>query len=93
MVKYDIAKVKALGKILDNEYRIEILKMCSEKEYNITDIQKKINISYPHVHKHVHLLRDADLIETYEKIDPKGKNLMVKSKYRIMGNFLEEKNK
>jgi predicted transcriptional regulator len=90
MVKYNIPKIKMMGKALDNSYRIDILKLCSEKEYNITDLQKKINIAYPHVHNHVHILRDADLVETYEKTDSKGKNLMIKSKYKIDGDNIEE---
>ena len=88
--QYNIDKVKKLGKALDNKYRIDILKICEAEEHNITELQKKLSISYPHVHNHVHILRDADLVETYDKTDSKGKNLMVRSKYKIEGNQIKE---
>ena len=90
MVDYNIDEIKKLGNALNNKYRIDILRICAEREYNITDLQKKIKISYPHVHKHVHILRDANLIDTYDKTDSKGKNLMIKSKYNIKGDMLEK---
>ena len=91
MVKYNIAQIKKLGKALDNRYRLEILRLCADKELNITELQKKINIAYPHVHKHVHILKDADLVDTFEKTDSRGKNLMVRSKYVIKDDYLEKK--
>ncbi len=88
----NIEKLKKLGKALDNKYRLDILKLCSNKEHNITELQKEINISYPHVHNHVHILKDADLVKTYEKTNSKGKNLMVKSKFIIRDGVLEKTN-
>ncbi len=88
--KYNIEKLKKYGKALNNEYRLQILKECSEKEHNITELQKKINISYPHIHNHVHILKDADLVETYIKTNSKGKNVMVISKYIIKDGVLEK---
>jgi predicted transcriptional regulator len=88
--QYEIEKIRKIGKALDNKYRIEIIKLCAKEEFNITDLQKKVNIAYPHVHKHVHILKDADLIDTYEKTDSRGKNLMIKSKYTIKDKLLEK---
>jgi predicted transcriptional regulator len=89
MKKENIDKLIKIGKALDNKYRRKIINLCAEKEYNITELQKKIKISYPHVHNHVSILREAKLIETYEKTNSKGKNIMIRSKYKILkdGSF------
>ncbi len=70
----NIERLKKVGKALSNDHRIQIIKLCSEREHNITDLKKELGISYQHVHNHVYKLKDADLVETYRKTDSKGKS-------------------
>lgn len=66
-------------RILENINRAKIFKWCLEKEYSISELQRKLGISYKAVWTHVRELERTALIKTREVINKKGKNVYVKT--------------
>lgn len=78
----NLNKIKELGKALSNSYRVKIIKICSEP-HNITEIKKKLDLSYKTTYNHVKVLENASLVKTEIKINNRGKNVMVTSLIKI----------
>lgn len=62
MTNLDIPKLKQIFSALNNEKRIRIIELCSEKEYNITQLSKKIGLDYSVTIEYVSMLRKINLI-------------------------------
>jgi predicted transcriptional regulator len=71
------------SKALDNPLKIKILNFCSEKEHNMSEIKKHFNKRFATITNYIKLLKNARLIETREFINEKGKQIMIKSLYKI----------
>jgi DNA-binding transcriptional ArsR family regulator len=86
-----IEKITQIGRAISNESRIKIMILCEHNEYSITDLKKLVGISYPNIHGHIKTLKQANLIETRTQLNEKGKNIIIKSLYRISDDFFLEK--
>ncbi len=83
MAKLDITNLKQIFSSLNNEKRIMIIELCSEKEYTITQLSKKIGLDYSVTVEYVSMLRKANLIEKKRNDD---KTVSVKSLIRLHSN-------
>lgn len=62
-----INKVKQVFRVLNNTTRLRILFLCKEKEMSITEISKKLNLSYTTTSEYVGMLEYAGLIRKLKK--------------------------
>ncbi|MEK6827124.1 MAG: winged helix-turn-helix domain-containing protein [Nanoarchaeota archaeon] len=83
MTKLDIVRLKQMFSSLNNEKRIMIIELCSEKEYTITQLSKKIGLDYSVTVEYVSMLKRANLIEKKRNED---KTVSVKSLIRLNNN-------
>ena len=74
------AEISQVAKSLDNLNRRLILFLCSQEAHNILSLKRKIGIGYKSVYEHVKNLQKSGLVETSEKINANGKNILVKTK-------------
>jgi predicted transcriptional regulator len=58
MTGLDISKLKQIFSVLNNEKRI-ISEFCSEKEYTVTQISKKIELDYSATIEYISILSKA----------------------------------
>lgn len=80
MAKLDITKLKQIFSSLNNEKRIMIIELCSERDYTITQLSKKINLDYSVTVEYVSMLKKANLIKKERNED---KTVSVKSLIRL----------
>lgn len=80
MAKLDITKLKQIFSSLNNEKRIMIIELCSERDYTITQLSKKINLDYSVTVEYVSMLKKANLIRKERNED---KTVSVRSLIRL----------
>jgi len=61
-----------LLKIVGNETRRKILALLSEKPHYIMEISKKLDVTQPAILKHLALLEEAEVIESFQEESPFG---------------------
>lgn len=54
-------------KVLANENRVKILKLIAERQYTLTDISKKLNISVANAKEHLEKLEQVNFIKKIEE--------------------------
>lgn len=69
MTKLDIVKLKTIFSALANEKRIKIIELCSQKERNVTEISKMLNLNYSITVEYTSMLSKANLISKVRKED------------------------
>lgn len=80
MASLDINRLKQIFSALSNEKRIRIIELCSEKEYNVTQLSKKIGLDYSVTVEYISMLGKVGLIE---KRRNKDRTVNIKSLIRI----------
>lgn len=75
-----INKLKNTFAVLNNINRINIVMLCSEKEFTITELSKKLNLNYSVTSEYVSQLEKVSLIK---KTRNKNKTVNVKSLIKI----------
>jgi len=83
MASFDIIKLKQIFSALNNEKRLKIIELCSEKSYNITQLSKKIQLDYSVTIEYVSMLNKVQLIEKRRNED---RTVSIKSLIRINNN-------
>lgn len=83
MANLDIQKLKQIFSALDNEKRLGIIELCSDKEYTVTQISKKIGLDYSVTIEYVSMLGKAGLIS---KRRNKDRTVSVKSLIKLNNN-------
>ena len=76
--KESTALLKKL-KVISNKFRFEILRITSEKEYNITDLSSTLKLSYTKCADYVTMLANEGLVEKIKD----GKETKVRSKVKL----------
>ena len=90
-MEFSIEQIRKIAKALSNQKKVEVLNLCTIKEYNLTDIKKKVGYTIQTISNYVKDLEEADLIEKEELITSTGKNIVVKSLYIVDKNgFLKK---
>ncbi len=79
-------KIKDKAFALNSETRIEILFLCQEKELNITEIARKLNLSLNNTSQNVSVLERENLVK---KTRHKDGTVTVKSLIKISENKIE----
>jgi len=74
--KIEIEKGKTFG-LLMQPNRLKILKLCSKKEFNISELKELLGIKYKSTWEHVRKLEKFGYVKTREEINKKGKNVFV----------------
>jgi len=80
MVNIDIKKLKNIFAALNNEKRIQIINLCTDKSMTITDLSKKLNLNYSITVEYTSMLEKVNLI-TKERND--DRTVSVKSLIKI----------
>lgn len=75
-----IKQLKNVYKALNNEARIKIMLLCAEKEFNITEICKKIKLGYTTTSEYISMLEKEDLIKKTRK----NNQVFIRSQYGIL---------
>ena len=83
MDNVDIRKLKQIFSALDNEYRLKIIKLCSEKIHTVTELSKLLNLNYSITVEYTSMLEKAGLLQ---KTRNKDRTASVKSLIKIGGN-------
>lgn len=83
----DIKKLKTIFAALNNEKRIQIIDLCSDKSMTVTDLSKKLNLNYSITVEYTSMLEKANLIKKERNED---RTVSVKSLIKI-NNFGEIK--
>ena len=63
MDKLDIKKLKRIFSALDNEKRLKIIELCSEKARTITELSKLLNLNYSITVEYTSMLEKVELIK------------------------------
>ena len=58
----DIKKLKQIFSTLDNEKRLKIIKLCSEKGYSVTELSKLLKLNYSITVEYTSMLEKANLV-------------------------------
>jgi len=58
----DIRKLKQIFSALDNEKRLKIIKLCSEKGYSVTELSKILKLNYSITVEYTSMLEKANLV-------------------------------
>ena len=91
--KMKIESIIKLGMALNNSHRRKILLICEKNNYSISEIKKKIDLTYANTHKHIKILVNAGLIKTEETKNQNSQVVLVKPLYKITkDNTLEKTN-
>lgn len=80
MANFDIAKLKLIFAALDNEKRIKIIELCSEKAYSVIELSKKVSLNYSVTVEYVSMLANANLVS---KVRNEDKTVSIKSLVKI----------
>lgn len=83
MTSLDIPKLKQIFSALNNEKRIKIIEFCSEKEYTVTQLSKKIELDYSVTIEYVSMLSKAGLVTKKRNED---KTVSIKSSIKLNNN-------
>lgn len=80
-----------LGKLMGNDIRRDIVILCADKEYNITELQKLLKVrSYRGVYEQIDILSRENIVKTRKVYNEKGKAIMVKTnKDKIIKDFTD----
>jgi len=78
-----INKLKNTFAVLNNINRINIIMLCSEKEFTVTELSKKLKLNYSVTSEYISQLEKVGLIK---KTRNKNKTVNVKSLIRISAN-------
>jgi len=73
-------KLKNIFAVLNNINRIKIIIMCSEKQFTVTELSKKLKLNYSVTSEYISMLEKAELIR---KTRNKNKTINVKSLIEI----------
>lgn len=76
----DIKKLKTIFAALNNEKRIQIINLCSDKPMTVTDLSKKLNLNYSITVEYTGMLEKANLIKKERNED---RTVSVKSLIRF----------
>lgn len=76
----DIKKLKTIFAALNNEKRIQIIDLCSDKSMTVTDLSKKLNLNYSITVEYTSMLEKANLIKKERNED---RTVSVKSLIKI----------
>lgn len=76
----DIKKLKQIFSALDNEKRLKIIKLCSEKGYSVTELSRILKLNYSITVEYTSMLEKANLV-TKERND--DKTVTVKSLIKL----------
>ena len=76
----DIKKLKQIFSALDNEKRLKIIKLCSEKGYSVTELSKLLKLNYSITVEYTSMLEKANLV-TKDRND--DKTVTVKSLIKL----------
>jgi len=63
MANLDIPKLKQIFSALNNEKRIRIIELCSEREYTVTQLSKKIGLDYSVTIEYISMLHKVNLVD------------------------------
>ena len=63
MDNVNIKRLKQIFSALDNEYRLKIIKLCSDKTYTITELSKLLNLNYSITVEYTGMLEKAGLLQ------------------------------
>jgi len=74
-------------KLFQNKNRLEILKLLSSNNFNISEISKKINLSYQNTHAHIKLLEKENIVICVKQEKEQGRSVLVKSN---VNNFFKK---
>lgn len=93
-----MGKLQDIFFALSNPNRIQIYTLCLKENISITELSKKVNISYRATLSNLKVLQDAGMIEIKETITEKGKEHLIKSiplpkttvYYNVYQRLLEE---
>ena len=85
MTSLDINKLKVIFAALNNEKRIRIIELCSDKELTVTELSKKLNLNYSITVEYTGMLNKANLIK---KIRNDDRTVSIKSLIKL-NNFGE----
>lgn len=80
MSDIDIKKLKTIFAALNNEKRIQIVNLCSDKSMTVTDLSKKLNLNYSITVEYTSMLEKANLIKKERNDD---RTVSVKSLVKI----------
>lgn len=80
MVDINISRLKSIFSALDNEKRIKIILLCSEKARSVTELSKVLNLNYSITVEYTGMLEKANLVK---KERNKDKTVSVHSLIRI----------
>ena len=83
-----IEEITKVGKAISNPARVKILNFCAEKEHNITEIQRYLQIRFTTITTYVRQLEDAGLLKSRVQVTEKGRNVMVKSLFAATSNSI-----
>lgn len=84
MTNLDIPKLKQIFAALDNEKRIRIIELCSEKERTVTELSKLLKLNYSVTIEYVSMLAKVGLVSKKRNED---RTVSVKSE-AIIKNLL-----
>ncbi len=62
MNKSNLSKSKNIFSALNNEKRLTIIDLCSDKEYTVTELSKKLNLNYSITVEYISMLNKAGLV-------------------------------
>jgi len=80
MDKLDIPHLKNIFSALNNEKRLKIIELCSDKEYTVTDLSRKIKLNYSITVEYLSMLNKANLISK-KRMD--NRTVLIKSLIKI----------
>lgn len=80
MVTIDIKKLKNIFAALNNEKRIQIINLCTDKSMSVTELSKKLNLNYSITVEYTSMLEKANLITKERNED---RTVSVKSLIKI----------
>ena len=90
-MKLTLQEIRKIGKALGNDKRVKLLNLCVDKKYNLTELKKKIGLTVQSISRFVREMEEAGLVSTEEAITEKGKNILVRSNYRVTSSGVLEK--
>ena len=79
----DIKRLKQIFSALDNEKRLKILQLCSERSYSVTELSKMLKLNYSITVEYTSMLEKANLVKKTRNND---KTVSVKSLVKIKDN-------
>jgi predicted transcriptional regulator len=80
MDKLDITHLKNVFSALNNEKRLKIIELCSDKEYTVTELSKKLKLNYSITVEYLSMLNKVNLISKKRMDD---RTVTIKSLIRL----------